>query len=548
MRWMKSIRIALLVLILSLIAVQMTASEEIVWGKMPWEKGGIDSGEYYIEVTDVSLGGSESEIMFGGSRIWVLITIYKNDSVVWRGVFANSTSQTFPDLMDFVYDADKGEYRFTIDIFPPSAPSDHPLYNPDNPAYHPDHPRYESLIETCGNNGSKPVRIIDGTNLIELCVKDLVIGSNPSIQYTVDIFTHIIDISGMSFEEWINNTFFMTKSASRYVYVRDKAFTEIKIANISMLDRVEIADSIMDEFVVDPDRDLCWNYSLDTYRYSTKPLVPGSYTLPAAEATVWYRGYRINLTSNTPDISVEGPYVMVTKTAELNGDVVNVTVSVINTGEYVTMLYVLDSIPEGAKLIEGVLNYTNPNYIEAPRAVLEPGECRYVNKYSIQINTSVVLPRAVVHYQTSKKVDVTRSYRPAATFEIEKYINPKFYAAISRSEKIEITYENDSGQEDGVELEESQEPVGVVNSSESTESTELAESIEFTESTESTESTEPVESTSSEEDVPDKADETQEKGGVVQKIKSMPGFGAMSALAGILAGCVILIRRNHDLI
>jgi len=523
---------------------------------MPWEKGGIDSGEYYIEVTDVSLGGSESEIVFGGSRIWVLITIYKNDSVVWRGVFANNTSQTFPDLMDFVYDADKGEYKFTIDIFPPSTPSDHPLYHPDNPAYHPDPPRYERPIEACGNNGSKPVRIIDGTNLIELCVKDLVIGSNPSIQYTVDIFTHIIDISGMSFEEWINNTFVMTKSVSKYIYVRDKAFTEIKIANISMLDSVEIADSILDEFVVDPDRDLCWNYSRDTYRYSTKPLVPGPYTLPAAEATVWYRGYRINLTSNTPDISVEGPYVMVTKTAELNGDVVNVTVSVINTGEYVTMLYVLDSIPEGAKLIEGVLNYTNlnytnPNYIEAPRAVLEPGECRYVNKYSIQINNSVVLPRAVAHYQTSKKVDITRSYRPAATFEIEKYINPKFYAAISRSEKIGISYGNDSGQEDGVELEESQESGEAVNSTESTElveSTGSTESIESTEPNESADSTESTESTSSEEDVPDKADETQEKGGVVQKIKSMPGFGAMSALAGILAGCVILIRRNHDLI
>ncbi|MEA1944519.1 MAG: hypothetical protein U9N07_04185 [Euryarchaeota archaeon] len=507
-------------------AVQVAASEELGWGKMPWEKKGMDIGEYYIEATDVSLGGSESEIGFGGSRIWVLITIYKNDSVVWRGVFANNTSQTFPnfpDYMDFIYSANKSGYtEFALDVLPPSSPFDHQVY-------HPDHPVYERLIKTCDNNGLEPVRIIDGTNLIEICANDLVIGSNPPSQYIVNIDVDVIDmgLSRMSFEEWINNTFVMIKSGTVCTYVRDKAFTEIKIANISMLDRVEIVDSIPDEFVIDPDRDLCWNYSLDAYRYSTKPLVPGNYTLPAANATVWYRGHRINLTSNTPDIDVGGPYVTITKTAELTGDVVNVTVSVCNTGEHVTMLYVFDSIPEGAELIEGVLNYTNlnytaPNYIEAPRGVMEPAEGRYVNKYSIKINNSVVLPHAVAYYQTSKKVDVTREYRPEATFEIEKYINPKFYAGRSRSEEIEIRHENDTepAADEGVEAADSMEPVEPLDAPDKMpdETTD--------EMTKETEQNPP-----------------QEKKGIVQKI---PGFGSLFTMIGILTGYLIL--RNHDII
>ena len=552
---MKSVRIVLL--ILSLMAVQVAASEELIWtpeelsqafgefswtfedrwafgeisqtfgeiswGKMPWEKKGEYIGEYYIEVTDVSLGGSESEIRPGGSRIWVLITIYKNDSVLWRGVFANATSQTFPnfpDYMDFIYSSNKNDTEFALDILPPSSPSDHPVY-------HPDHPAYKYLIENCTHNGLEPVRIIDGTNVIdginviELCVKDLVVGSNPPNQYTVDTFVHLLNI------RWLRVPFVMTKSGTVCTYVGQKAFTEIEISNISRLDRVEIVDSIPDEFVVDPDRDLYWNYSRDAYRYSTKPLVPGTYTLPAANATVWYHGHRINLTSNTLDIYVGGPHVTITKTAELTGDVVNVTVSVSNTGEHVTMLYVFDSIPEGAELIEGVLNfstrnYTAPNYIEVPRGVLEPGESRYVNKYSIKINNSVVLPRAVAYYQTSKQVDVSRSYRPEATPGIEKYINPKFYAGRSRSEEITITYGNDT------------EPI-LENTSEDIQE----DTMQPTGTPDETPTT--INSTPQTNQTP-----LKEKKGIVQKIKKIPGFGSLFTVIGLLTGYLIL--RNHDVI
>ncbi|MEA1864624.1 MAG: hypothetical protein U9N46_05430 [Euryarchaeota archaeon] len=505
MRWMKSIRIALMVLILSLIAVPVAVCEEsecgevtLVWG----ERVAIDG--YEFEVTDFS-SGNMSQIM-SDEFIWALVTILKNGTAVWHDVF--STNGT---VSDFVYDPNSGSYTFNL-----------------------------SCSGTYVENGTDRIRI----NASEIVIEDRVHTQKIDVEICIIESTPPITLA-----EWMNNSFVITKSASIGSYVREKIFIEISITNVSMADRVEISDSIPDEFVVNPDRDLYWNYIRNEYRYSVTPLVPKTYTLPAVNASVWCYGHRINITSNTPETVVNGPYVTITKTAELTNDTVNinntvnVTVSVKNTGDCAAMVYVFDAIPAGVELIDGALDF---KIVLNPEATEYTSE--YVNSYALRINGSVTLPRAVVHYQTSKQVDLTREYRPGATFKIEKYINPKFYAAISRSEKIEIGYENDSGQDDGVELEESQEPVGVVNSSESTESTELAESTEFTESTESTESTEPVESTSSEEDVPDKTDETQEKRGVVQKIKSMPGFGAMSALAGILAGCAILIRRNHDLI
>ena len=521
MKWMKSIRIALLVLILSLIAVPVAVCEEsecsdvtLVWGER------VAIGEYEFEVTDFS-AGNMSQIM-ADEFIWALVTILKNGTAVWHDVF--STNGT---ISDFGYDPDSGSYTFNL-----------------------------SCSGTYAENGTDRIRI----NATEIVIENRV--HTQKIDVEICIFEP--PPPPITLAEWMNNSFVITKSTSIGSYVREKIFIEISITNVSMADRVEISDSIPDEFVVNPDRDLYWNYIRNEYRYSVTPLVPKTYTLPAVNASVWCYGHRINITSNTPETVVNGPYVTITKTAELinntmdindtanvNGTVdvnntVNVTVSVRNTGDCAAMVYVFDAIPAGAELIDGALNF---------KIVLNPEETEYtseyVNSYALKINGSVTLPRAVVHYQTSKQVDLTREYRPAATFEIEKYINPKFYAAISRSEKIEISYENDSGQEEGVELEESQEPGGIVNSSESAESTELAESNESTESTEPAESTE---STSSEEDVPDTTDEaqekpeTQEKEGVVQKIKSIPGFGAMSALASILAGCVILIRRNHDLI
>lgn len=467
-------RIRIVLLIFSLMTVQMVASEEsectdvtLVWRER------VSIEEYTFEATEFSFGDA-SEIRIGES-VWALVTIYKNNSAVWRDIF--STNETF---WDYMYDANESAYTFDLDCT-------------------------GTYLE-------------NGTDRIRINASEIVIGSTPPTQ-KIDVSICIIEPPPpppvISFGEWINNTFSVSKSATTGVYVREKVFIEIEITNISMADRVEITDSIPDEFVVDPDRDLYWNYFPDMYRYSVTPLVPGTYTLPAANASVWCHGYIINIKSNTPEVTVNGPYIEITKTAEVADDVVDVTVSVCNTGDHDAMVYVFDSIPEGAELLEGVLNFS-----KALNPVGSGYTSEYVNKYKIKINGSAVLPCAVAYYQTSKQIDTVIEYRPEATFEIEKYINPKFYAARSMSSEIMIGYGTDAGTDVS-------EPV----------SEDTPETINGTDNNHSSGQT-PSQTPSQ--------TSTQEKEGFVQKIKKIPGFGVLFTMFGLLTGYLIL--RNHDVI
>ncbi|HIE31185.1 MAG TPA: hypothetical protein EYP67_02220, partial [Methanosarcinales archaeon] len=390
---MKSIRIPLLLFLLMAVHAQMAAAEEgvctdatLVWGEQ------VAIGEYTFEATDFSVG-SASDIRLGES-VWALVTVYENGSVLWREVF--STNET---ASDYAFNANESSYTFDINCT-------------------------ETYIE-------------NETDRIRIHASKIVVGSNPQTQ-SITVQVCIIEppqVNIISFDNWLNNTFSITKSVNKEIYVREQAFIELMITNISAADRVSITDSIPDDFVVDPDRDLCWEYSQNTYRYSIMPLVPGVYTLPAANASVWCQGQQINITSNTPEISVQGPYITVTKTAEQTDGMVNVTVRACNRGDRGAMVYVFDSIPDGAELIDGVLNWS---MVLNPVETAYTGE--YVNIYTIKINKTVTLPRAVVYYQTSRQVDLVRDYKPEATFELEKYINPKFYSARSRSSEILIRY------------------------------------------------------------------------------------------------------------
>lgn len=489
---MKSIRIALLLFLMVAVQIQMAASEEsvctdvtLVWGER------VAIGEYAFEATDFSVGRA-SEIRLG-EPVWALVTAYENDSVLWREVF--STNET---VADYAYNANESSYTFDLNCT-------------------------ETYLE-------------NETDRIRVHASKIVIGSNPQIQ-SITVRVCIIEppqVNLISFGDWLNNTFSVTKSASKEVYVREQAFIELTITNISRADRVKIADLIPDAFVVDPDRDLCWDYSLNTYRYSITPLVPGVYTLPAANVSVWCKGQRINITSNTPVVTVEGPYVTVTKSAEHIGGMVNVTVSACNTGDHGAMVYVFDSIPGGAELIDGMLNWS---------MVLNPAESEYtseyVNIYTIKINETVTLPRAVVYYQTARQVDLVRDYKPEASFELEKYISPKFYSSRSRSSEILIRYGADV--EAAVDNTTADTTDGTAADATDSASDEASDDASVETSGETDESQQATEGNENEEKGEEEENEENEEGnGFMKKIKSIPGFTSIFAIIGLLSGYLIL--------
>jgi len=505
---MRITHLPMAILVLLLVAVPFASSEEsectditLVWHER------VAVGGYEFEATDFSVG-SASEIRLGES-VWALVTIRRNGSVLWRDVFETneSVSNYFPA-------ANESAYTFDLNCT-------------------------RTYLE-------------NETDRIRIHASGIVLGSNPQTQ-KIDVSVCIIEPPPppMSLDEWMNNTFVISKSSSTNAYVREKVFIELEISNISMADRVEIVDFIPDEFVVNPDRDLFWNYSRSEYRYSATPLVPGEYTLPAANVSIWRYGHRINVTSNAPEMAVHGPYVTITKTAEVAGDIVNVTVDASNTGDLAAMAYIFDSIPDGAELLEGVLNFS---------AVLNPAETEYTsgcaNTYSIRIpetDRAVTLPRAVVHYQTSKQIDTTREYRPEATFNLEKYIDPKFYAAQSKSSEIMIAngavVESTPG--NGSEVVGDAQLGGSLNG---TVEEVVAEGTVEAAAEGTVEAVDAVESTADEavDEAAEMADKTpeqeteDEKSGVVQRVKNMPGFGAIFTVICLITG--YLIHRKYDII
>jgi len=462
------------------VPVQMAASEDsvctdatLVWGARVAIEG------YVFEATDFSVGRA-SEIRLGES-VWALVTVYENDSVVWREIF--STNET---VVDYAYNANESSYTFDLNCT-------------------------ETYLE-------------NETDRIRVHASKIVIGSNPQTQ-SITVRACIIEpppINLISFDEWLNNTFSVTKSASKEVYVREQVFIELKITNISVADRVEVADSITDEFVVDPDCDLYWDYSLNMYRYSITPLVPGMHTLPSANVSVWCEGRRINITSNTPEVTVQGPYVTVTKTAEPTDGVVNVTVSVCNKGNQAAMVYVFDSMPDGAELIGGTLNWS---MVLNPASTEHTSE--YANTYTIKINETVTLPRAVVYYQTARQVDLVRDYKPAATFELEKYINPKFYSARARSSEILIRYGAD------VDAAPDNATADIVDGA-------AADAPDEVPGDTSGETDESQQATDGNENDKEGEEENEEENGLMEKIKAMPGFTSIFAIIGLLSGYLIL--------
>ncbi|MEA1905892.1 MAG: PGF-CTERM sorting domain-containing protein [Euryarchaeota archaeon] len=489
------------------VPVQVAASEEsvcadatLVWGERVAIEG------YVFEVTDFSVGRA-SEIRLGES-VWALVTVYKNDSAVWREVF--STNET---AIDYAYNANESSYTFDLNCT-------------------------ETYIE-------------NGTDRIRVHASKIVIGSNPPIQ-SITIQACIIEppVGPISFGEWLNNTFSVTKSASKEVYVREQVFIELKITNLSVADRVVVTDSITDEFVVDPDRDLYWDYSRDTYRYSITPLVPGMHTLPVVNVSVWCKGWRINITSDTPEVTVQGPYVTVTKTEEhadgamnvtdnvanVTGGVVNVTVSACNEGTHAAMVYVFDSIPDGAELINGTLG---GSMVLNPASTEHTSE--YVNTYTIKINETVTLPSVVVYYQTARQIDLARDYKPAATFELEKYINPKFYSARARSSEILIRY--------GADVDAAAGNATVNNATaDATSGTAADAPVEAADTTSEAVSDEAPGETGESQPATDgdennekeEGEENEEENGLMDKIKAMPGFTSIFAIIGLLSGYLIL--------
>ncbi|MFQ6062172.1 MAG: hypothetical protein ACE5J9_03225, partial [Methanosarcinales archaeon] len=206
-------------------------------------------------------------------------------------------------------------------------------------------------------------------------------------------------------------------------------------------DMILVSDYLPVDLIVDPDQDLLWNITdsdIDDIKYSIRALKPGNYELPPAKVQLEYYGQNYIFYSNKPTIKVDGPYVIITKTASKKNispsDTVDIKVTVKNIGNKATYVYVTDQLPANTKLVSGVLNFTtvlqpsgtnntitNDEYNERRTQRTEKNTTKYIksdstiytNTYTIKCDSDVTLPAAVAQYMVPKQIDKYIVYRPS---------------------------------------------------------------------------------------------------------------------------------------
>ncbi len=194
-------------------------------------------------------------------------------------------------------------------------------------------------------------------------------------------------------------------------YVNERFPIEIDIqSNLSIPLVLNVSDTVPEQFVVDPYTDLSWQVNLQPHgvanlSYTVQALVPGRYVLPRPKIEA-EQAITISWGSNNITTTVLGPYVNATKQASLDGDVVSVKLILNNTGIENVDVWVVDTLPEGGRLVSGTPNITahlrvgesiNTSYtFSAPRGrvVLPPAQVLFVSHHRVDkyFREDVLLP------------------------------------------------------------------------------------------------------------------------------------------------------------
>ncbi|MBW6471278.1 MAG: DUF11 domain-containing protein, partial [Methanosarcinaceae archaeon] len=158
-----------------------------------------------------------------------------------------------------------------------------------------------------------------------------------------------------------------TKTITENIYMDETAYVLVSIRNAGIVDlnSITATDLVIEGLELKDSVTLQKTISLkagestnELFKYSLKPIKPGTYTSPAAVAEFTApNGKKYSISSKTPKIEVNGPYITLTKSvSSLNvapGAEVTVTVKVDNTGDRDASVTASDSIPKGATLISG---------------------------------------------------------------------------------------------------------------------------------------------------------------------------------------------------
>ncbi len=158
-----------------------------------------------------------------------------------------------------------------------------------------------------------------------------------------------------------------TKSMTENIYMGETAYVLVNIRNAGVCDlnSITVTDSVVEGLELKDSITLKKTISLkagestdELFEYSLKPLKPGTFTAPASVAEFTApNGKKYSVSSGTPKIEVNGPYITLTKSVSSSnvtpGTEITVTVKVDNTGDRDASVTASDSLPDGVSLVSG---------------------------------------------------------------------------------------------------------------------------------------------------------------------------------------------------
>lgn len=169
----------------------------------------------------------------------------------------------------------------------------------------------------------------------------------------------------------------ISKSIKNNIYLKDTVYVKITVGNGGTYDvyNIHVNDSMNGNFELKTNESLQWDPPMLkpgqewSTSYPIKPLSasPTGFIIPAAAAQFTYTNITSSISSQTTNVIVNGPQIVLNKTvnkAKVNiTEDVTVTVSISNSGNIGTSAEVKDTLPAGASLVSGPISLAS-TYLE----------------------------------------------------------------------------------------------------------------------------------------------------------------------------------------
>lgn len=177
-------------------------------------------------------------------------------------------------------------------------------------------------------------------------------------------------------EFFINPYISMTKevignkgpSGKTIVPVNEQLKVRLKLKNMNNMPvALKITDRVPESFRLLDTEKLEWEmqvgpHATNEITYIVTPSFPGNFTLENAVATWQDKGNLYEVTSGAPEVMVNGSYVVTDKTVSsryaMEGEIITVTLQVLNIGEGEAEVHVQDELPKEADLVSGNLQWS----------------------------------------------------------------------------------------------------------------------------------------------------------------------------------------------